>query len=141
MQSQNNFEINALPQAPAVTGKYLDMLQVPPWDGNSNHPFPRPTALIDFRGPDIGDFVFHCHILGHENLGMMNIIRVQLPAAANRASRQTRPVASDVKRGAPASSPPSAEVSPDSLEIADHVVEPSHAVIGTKQAGGAHHHH
>jgi FtsP/CotA-like multicopper oxidase with cupredoxin domain len=24
----------------------------------------------------VGDFVFHCHILGHEDLGMMNIIRV-----------------------------------------------------------------
>ncbi|PNE12466.1 MAG: hypothetical protein CR217_03255 [Beijerinckiaceae bacterium] len=34
---------------------------------------------MDFRGHDIGDFVFHCHILGHEDLGMMNIIRVQAP--------------------------------------------------------------
>jgi FtsP/CotA-like multicopper oxidase with cupredoxin domain len=25
---------------------------------------------------DIGDFVFHCHILGHEDLGMMGIERV-----------------------------------------------------------------
>jgi FtsP/CotA-like multicopper oxidase with cupredoxin domain len=33
----------------------------------------------DFGGPDIGDFVFYCHILGHQDLGMMNIIRVQAP--------------------------------------------------------------
>jgi FtsP/CotA-like multicopper oxidase with cupredoxin domain len=85
VQSQNNFEINGFPQAPAVTGQYLDMIQVPAWDGNPNHPFPSVTALIDFRGPDIGDFVFHCHILGHEDLGMMNIIRVQSPTAANKA--------------------------------------------------------
>jgi hypothetical protein len=39
--------------------------------------------LIDFRGSDIGDFVFHCHILGHEDLGMMNIIRVQTSDANN----------------------------------------------------------
>jgi FtsP/CotA-like multicopper oxidase with cupredoxin domain len=32
---------------------------------------------MDFRGPDIGDFVFHCHILGHEDLGMMAIERVK----------------------------------------------------------------
>ena len=31
---------------------------------------------MDFRGPDIGDFVFHCHILGHEDRGMMAIERV-----------------------------------------------------------------
>jgi FtsP/CotA-like multicopper oxidase with cupredoxin domain len=34
------------------------------------------TALMDFRGPIVGDFVFHCHILGHEDLGMMAIERV-----------------------------------------------------------------
>jgi FtsP/CotA-like multicopper oxidase with cupredoxin domain len=101
VQSQNNFEINGFPQAPAVTGQYLDMIQVPAWDGNPNHPFPSVTALIDFRGPDIGDFVFHCHILGHEDLGMMNIIRVQLPTAANKASGETLTGASNPKPSAP----------------------------------------
>jgi Multicopper oxidase len=55
VQSQNNFETNGFPQAPAVTGQFLDMVQVPAWDGNPNHPFPSVTALIDFRGKDIGD--------------------------------------------------------------------------------------
>jgi FtsP/CotA-like multicopper oxidase with cupredoxin domain len=55
------------------------MIQVPFWDQNPDHPFPSVTLRIDFRGPDIGDFVFHCHILNHEDLGMMNIIRVQSP--------------------------------------------------------------
>ncbi len=36
---------------------------------------------MDFRGPYIGDFVYHCHILEHEDNGMMAIIRV-LPATA-----------------------------------------------------------
>ena len=31
---------------------------------------------MDFRGPDVGDFVYHCHILAHEDGGMMAIIRV-----------------------------------------------------------------
>jgi len=31
---------------------------------------------MDFRGPDVGDFVYHCHILDHEDGGMMAIIRV-----------------------------------------------------------------
>ncbi len=35
---------------------------------------------MDFRGSVVGDFVYHCHILGHEDLGMMAIIRVQPPS-------------------------------------------------------------
>jgi FtsP/CotA-like multicopper oxidase with cupredoxin domain len=31
---------------------------------------------MDFRGPTGGHFVYHCHILGHEDGGMMAIIRV-----------------------------------------------------------------
>jgi FtsP/CotA-like multicopper oxidase with cupredoxin domain len=77
VESQNNFELNGSQQAPAITGQYLDMIQVPFWDGNSGDPFPSVTLRIDFRGNDIGDFVFHCHILNHEDQGMMNIIRVQ----------------------------------------------------------------
>jgi FtsP/CotA-like multicopper oxidase with cupredoxin domain len=81
VQSQNNFDINGAPLAPAVVGQYLDMIEVPHWDGNPNHPFPSVTLLVDFRGHDIGSFVFHCHILNHEDLGMMNIIQV-VPASA-----------------------------------------------------------
>jgi len=36
---------------------------------------------MDFRGPDIGDFVYHCHILNHEDQGRMAIVRV-LPGPA-----------------------------------------------------------
>jgi FtsP/CotA-like multicopper oxidase with cupredoxin domain len=140
VKSQNNFETNGFVQAPAVTGQYLDMIQVPAWDGNPSHPFPSVTALIDFRGNDIGDFVFHCHILGHEDLGMMNIIRVQLPTAANQAGSEARTVASNAKQGAAASPHLSAEASPDSLEIADRVVAPAPVETGTKPAGVAHHH-
>jgi hypothetical protein len=57
----------------------MDMIQVPFWDGITGHPYPSVTVRMDFRGPDIGDFVYHCHILGHEDNGMMAIIRV-LPA-------------------------------------------------------------
>jgi hypothetical protein len=35
---------------------------------------------MDFRGPDIeGEFVYHCHILEHEDNGMMQKIRVIPP--------------------------------------------------------------
>ncbi|MEA3108273.1 MAG: hypothetical protein QOI88_2878 [Gammaproteobacteria bacterium] len=77
LESQNNFELNGSKQAAADNGQYLDTIQVPFWDQNPNHPFPSVTLRIDFRGNDIGDFVFHCHILSHEDLGMMNIVRVR----------------------------------------------------------------
>ncbi|HTC95038.1 MAG TPA: multicopper oxidase domain-containing protein [Terriglobales bacterium] len=83
VESQNNFQINGMPKAPAITGQYLDMIEVPGWDGNPSHPYPNVKLRIDFRGPDVGTFVFHCHILGHEDLGMMNIIQVVAPTAKN----------------------------------------------------------
>jgi FtsP/CotA-like multicopper oxidase with cupredoxin domain len=79
--SQDNFEANGNPQAPAITGQFLDMIEVPFWQGfatptTSRIPIPDVQLLMDFTGMDIGDFVYHCHILSHEDLGMMAIIRV-----------------------------------------------------------------
>ena len=78
--SQDNFEINGTPQAPGIDGQFLDMIEVPFWDNVDNpnqSQAPQVELLMDFRGMDIGDFVYHCHILSHEDLGMMAIIRVQ----------------------------------------------------------------
>ena len=55
-----------------------DTVNVPAWSGKG--PYPSVTVRLDFRGPVVGDFVYHCHILGHEDAGMMAIIRV-LPKA------------------------------------------------------------
>jgi len=65
---------NFQPQAPGITGQYLDMIDVPPWSGSG--PYPSVTLLMDFRGAVVGSFVFHCHILNHEDGGMMNIVQV-----------------------------------------------------------------
>jgi FtsP/CotA-like multicopper oxidase with cupredoxin domain len=56
----------------------LDTIDVPFWDNvkNPNGPVPQVRLLMDFRGMDIGEFVYHCHILNHEDQGMMAIIRV-----------------------------------------------------------------
>jgi FtsP/CotA-like multicopper oxidase with cupredoxin domain len=62
---------------PVNNGQYLDMIQVPYWSGSG--PYPSVKVRMDFRGPLIGDFVYHCHILGHEDNGMMAIIRVKPP--------------------------------------------------------------
>jgi FtsP/CotA-like multicopper oxidase with cupredoxin domain len=59
---------------PAGQSQYLDMVNVPFWKGKGAYPSVK--VRMDFRGPDIGDFVYHCHILEHEDNGMMAIIRV-----------------------------------------------------------------
>jgi FtsP/CotA-like multicopper oxidase with cupredoxin domain len=94
LESQNHFGINDDQQAPGITGQYLDMVEVPNWDGNTAHAFPSVTIRIDFRGHDVGDFVFHCHILNHEDLGMMNIIRVVAPDPSANARAPKRVIAS-----------------------------------------------
>jgi FtsP/CotA-like multicopper oxidase with cupredoxin domain len=90
---------------PVANGQYLDMIQVPYWTGSG--PFPSVKVRMDFRGPDIGDFVYHCHILGHEDNGMMAIIRVN-PGDDARSSRVPgQPQASKAAaRAAAAAAPP-----------------------------------
>ena len=83
--SQNNFALNGTEPDRAVEGQYLDTIQVPYWDGNPDHPYPKVTVRVDFRGPDVGDFVYHCHIAEHEDGEMMAIIRV-LPFPGNAAT-------------------------------------------------------
>jgi FtsP/CotA-like multicopper oxidase with cupredoxin domain len=40
--------------------------------------YPSVTLRMDFRDPNtIGDFVYHCHLLEHEDGGMMGLIRVE----------------------------------------------------------------
>jgi FtsP/CotA-like multicopper oxidase with cupredoxin domain len=82
--SQDNFTLNGTEPDRTVEGQYLDTIQVPYWDGDPDHPYPKVTVRVDFRGPDIGDFVYHCHIAEHEDAGMMAIIRV-LPFPDNAA--------------------------------------------------------
>jgi FtsP/CotA-like multicopper oxidase with cupredoxin domain len=73
---------------PVANGQYLDMIQLPYWTGTG--PYPSVKVRMDFRGPDVGDFVYHCHILGHEDNGMMAIIRVK-PADDARNHRGLSP--------------------------------------------------
>jgi FtsP/CotA-like multicopper oxidase with cupredoxin domain len=57
-----------------TNGQYLDTIQIPYWSGSG--PYPSVKLRMDFRGDTVGDFVYHCHILQHEDQGMMAIIRV-----------------------------------------------------------------
>jgi len=57
--------------------QFLDTVNIPYWGGQG--PYPSVTVRMDFRGMIAGDLVYHCHILGHEDNGMMAIIRVAGP--------------------------------------------------------------
>jgi FtsP/CotA-like multicopper oxidase with cupredoxin domain len=98
--SQDNFKKNGSLPAPGIDKQFLDMIEIPFCGGDpavnvtlpdgrtiqeacltANGggppiPYPQVELLMDFRGPVVGDFVFHCHILGHEDLGMMAIEHV-----------------------------------------------------------------
>ena len=60
---------------PAIDQQFHDDYTVDYWKGSGN-PYPNIKVKMDFRGPIVGDFVYHCHILGHEDNGMMAAIRV-----------------------------------------------------------------
>jgi FtsP/CotA-like multicopper oxidase with cupredoxin domain len=59
-----------------VTNQDLrDTIEIPYWSGSG--PYHSVKVRMDFRDPTIaGTFVFHCHILLHEDLGMMHKIQV-----------------------------------------------------------------
>jgi FtsP/CotA-like multicopper oxidase with cupredoxin domain len=67
-------ELNGKP-LPKDQQQWHDTYQVPYWTGEG--PYPSIKVRMDFRGAVVGDFVYHCHILDHEDGGMMAIIRVK----------------------------------------------------------------
>ena len=53
-----------------------DTINVAYWDGKSPQ-YPSVKLRMDFRDPNIiGTFVYHCHLLEHEDGGMMGVIQV-----------------------------------------------------------------
>ncbi len=68
-----------------------DIVNVPFWDGKSPV-YPNVKLRMDFRNPEIaGTFVYHCHLLEHEDGGMMGTIRVDpAPGVEARKSRSVQ---------------------------------------------------
>jgi FtsP/CotA-like multicopper oxidase with cupredoxin domain len=66
-----------------------DTVNVPYYDGHSLA-YPSVRLRMDFRDPNtVGTFVYHCHLLEHEDKGMMGSIRVD-PAAAIMSQHNAR---------------------------------------------------
>jgi len=54
-----------------------DTVNVPYYDAKALE-YPSVRLRMDFRDPStVGDFVYHCHLLEHEDGGMMGLIRVE----------------------------------------------------------------
>jgi FtsP/CotA-like multicopper oxidase with cupredoxin domain len=69
-----------------------DTVNVPYYNGRALV-YPSVKLRMDFRDPNtVGTFVYHCHLLEHEDGGMMGLIRVE-PADQANNHRSTRPSA------------------------------------------------
>jgi FtsP/CotA-like multicopper oxidase with cupredoxin domain len=65
-----------------------DTVNVPYYNGRALQ-YPSVRLRMDFRDPNTaGTFVYHCHLLEHEDGGMMGLIRVE-PAAAQLPKPET----------------------------------------------------
>ena len=72
---QIHFLVMAINGVPVPNPDLQDTVIVPNWTGSG--PYPSVTLRMDFRDPNIaGTFVYHCHILDHEDGGMMAKIQV-----------------------------------------------------------------
>ena len=75
----------------AVNEPFLrDTVNVPYYKGRMLN-YPSVRLRMDFRDPNIvGTFVYHCHVLEHEDNGMMGKIRVEPAAAATSTESSIR---------------------------------------------------
>jgi len=77
---QIHFQVIERDGKPVNDAAWRDTIDLPYWDGSSAS-YPSVKLRMDFRSAEtVGTFVFHCHILEHEDGGMMGSIRV-LPHA------------------------------------------------------------
>ncbi len=74
---QIHFRVLEIDGKPAPNQDLRDTIEIPYWSGPGT-PYHSVKLRMDFRDPGIaGTFVFHCHILLHEDLGMMHKILVE----------------------------------------------------------------
>jgi FtsP/CotA-like multicopper oxidase with cupredoxin domain len=74
---QIHFEVLEVDGQPVTDNDLRDTIEIPYWSGPGT-PYHSVKVRMDFRDPTIaGTFLFHCHILLHEDLGMMHKILVE----------------------------------------------------------------
>lgn len=82
---QLHFQVLDIDGQPVNDPALRDTMDIPYWSGSG--PFHSITVRMDFSDPNIvGTFVYHCHILEHEDGGMMGEIEVLPPGSAATAA-------------------------------------------------------
>ncbi|HUI85079.1 MAG TPA: multicopper oxidase domain-containing protein [Candidatus Binatia bacterium] len=86
---QIHFRVLEVNGKPVSDPTMRDTIDVPYWKGEG--PYPSVKLRMDFRDPNtVGTFLYHCHILKHEDMGMMGSIQV-LPREAAKTTSTRRP--------------------------------------------------
>jgi len=84
---QLHFQVLAINGVAIADPALRDTVDVSHWSGAG--PYPSVTLRMDFRDPGIvGTFVYHCHLLAHEDAGMMAGLQL-LPAGIATATTLT----------------------------------------------------
>lgn len=85
---QIHFQVIAIDgkPVPKKNRQWYDTYQVGYYEGLRKH-YPSITVRMDFRGDVVGEFVYHCHILDHEDHGMMANILVLPPSGPPSGSQ------------------------------------------------------
>jgi len=88
---QLHFQVLAVNGVAVSDPALRDTVNVPGWTGSG--PYPSVTLRLDFRDPQIvGTFVYHCHLLDHEDRGMMAALQL-LPAGTGTTTALTASLA------------------------------------------------
>ncbi len=75
---QIHFRVLEIDGKPVHDDALRDTINLPYWNGTG--PYPSVKLRMDFSDPNIvGTFMYHCHILKHEDMGMMGVIQVLPP--------------------------------------------------------------
>jgi FtsP/CotA-like multicopper oxidase with cupredoxin domain len=94
---QIHFQVLEVNGQPVNDPAIRDTVDLPYWNGSGPHPSVK--LRMDFRDPNIvGTFVYHCHILQHEDSGMMGEILV-LPAGSASTTTATAAASSVTPNG------------------------------------------
>jgi FtsP/CotA-like multicopper oxidase with cupredoxin domain len=88
---QLHFQLVAWSDVPVNEPFLRDTVNVPYYNGRTLQ-YPSVRLRMDFRDPNIvGTFVYHCHLLEHEDGGMMGRIRVE-PASTPILTQSNPPI-------------------------------------------------
>jgi FtsP/CotA-like multicopper oxidase with cupredoxin domain len=89
---QMHFRVLEVDGKPVHDHALRDAVDLPYWSGSG--PSPSVKLRMDFRDPNtVGTFLYHCHILKHEDMGMMGVIQV-LPPGLPTVTTLTAPARS-----------------------------------------------